>query len=130
MDLTAQDSQLPEPTIRDPVVGEAMRDLTSFANLGTGLAHPSDRAHAIETFRLLESGNHGWDPAEIERWALANGWDIESARELRAVARGVLERQRFRVDAIYRLNTSALDHWRKKAESPDAAGLTPGIEQD
>lgn len=122
VDLTAQDAHMPEPAIRDPVVGEAMRGLTSSVNLGTGLLHPSDRAHAIETFRLLESGHHGWDPAEIERWALANTWDIEGAGQLRAVAQGVLEGRKFRVDAIYRLNRKALDHWRERAKSPDAPG--------
>lgn len=72
--------------IADPVVEQAMKSLTSAANLATGVLHPSDEELAKLTFRILRSRNHQ-EPAEnIKLWAIKNGWLPKAAERLEALA--------------------------------------------
>lgn len=48
----------------------------------TGLSHPSDKAHAVDTFRALRKGRYTWDPDVIHAWALANGWGNRGPEDL------------------------------------------------
>jgi hypothetical protein len=48
-------------------------------------------------FRILQKGRYEWDSAQIEAWALANGWSGDGARQLREVAAGVGARRRYQV---------------------------------
>lgn len=118
-DLLDPDAARGAPVIRDPVVAAALSSLTMVVNLGTGLGHPSDRGRAIETFRLLRGGGHSWSPDEVQAWAMANGWDMHGASEVREVAEGVLEGKRYRTDAISSIPKTALEAWRAKAAAND-----------
>lgn len=116
VDLLGVSEQRLEPEIPDPVVRIAMEHLTGSVNLSTGLVHPSDKAHAVETFKILLKGGHRWSPDGLQAWALAHGWDSRGAADLRKYAKGIQDGRRF-VTAGYGLKSSVLDHWRKEAAS-------------
>lgn len=117
VDLSLPGSTPPAPEIADPVTAEAMASLTSRVNLGTGLTHPSDKAAAVEAFRILKRGGHQWDPAEIEAWAFDNGWSGDGVRELGEVARGVLLGRRYQVSRSG-WRPDILQYWRERASKP------------
>lgn len=121
VDLTSPDTAPAAPVIGDPVVGVAMRELTLAVNLSTGLSHPSDREHAINVFRVLRGGRHFWDPAEIEAWALGNGWDLHGAEQSSGVARGVAEGKQFQTSGRSTVRSEALGRWRDDAARPTDA---------
>lgn len=116
LDLLAPDDVPEAPAISDPVVREAVKSLTISVNLSTGLSHPSDKAAAVDTFRALKRAGIGWDPAEIEPWAIANGWTAEDARSLRSVAQGVLDGRRYQVDRRH-WRRDIVDVWRSAAKN-------------
>jgi hypothetical protein len=68
-------------------VEDALQRLTQTINLGTGLAHPSDKKHAERMFEKLRADGHSFDPDEIRRWAQRNSWSSDAAADLAAVAR-------------------------------------------
>jgi hypothetical protein len=63
-------------------VEESMKKLTACVNLSTGLGHPSDKEHANRKFSELRSAGITWEPDEIEKWAVRNGWRAADAEEL------------------------------------------------
>lgn len=65
-----------------PEVIESLKGLTICVNLSTGLGHPSDKDHAKRKFSDLRSAGVKWDPSEIEKWAVRNGWKAADAEEL------------------------------------------------
>jgi hypothetical protein len=70
------------PALSNPVVTEAMEDLTARVNLSTGIGHPSDRSAAVAMFGLLQDAGEPYEPAEIRAWATAHGWRPDHARRL------------------------------------------------
>lgn len=60
----------------------ALKRLTDYVNLSTGLGHPSDRNLAHETVAALRAKGETWDSSEIEKWSLKNGWRPSHAAEL------------------------------------------------
>lgn len=73
---TGAEVNLPESVVT------ALKSLTACVNLSTGLGHPSDKEHAKRTFSKLQSGRIKWNPTEIEKWAVRNGWRADDAQEL------------------------------------------------
>ena len=65
-----------------PEVDESLKSLTACVNLSTGLGHPSDKEHAKRRFSDLRSAGIKWDPVELEKWAVRNGWKAADAEEL------------------------------------------------
>lgn len=65
-----------------PEVVESLTSLTACVNLSTGLGHPSDKEHAKRRFSDLRSAGIKWDPGELEKWAVRNGWKAADAEEL------------------------------------------------
>jgi hypothetical protein len=114
IDLLGQAEQEPEPEISDPVVRIAVQHLTDGVNLSTGLSHPSDKARAVETFKILRKGGHRWTPSEVRAWALVHGWDNRGADDLERYAAGVLEGKPFRTRG-FGLRKEALQMWRDEA---------------
>lgn len=114
VDLLAPSQVVKVPPISDPVVEQAMKSLTIAVNLSTGLAHPSDKAAAVNTFRALKKARIGWEPAQIEPWAIANGWAAQDARALRSVAQGVLDGRRYQVDSG-QWRSDIVSIWRAEA---------------
>ena len=65
-----------------PEVDESLKSLTACVNLSTGLGHPSDKEHAKRRFSDLRSAGIKWDPIELEKWAVRNGWKAADAEDL------------------------------------------------
>jgi len=86
----------PEALIENAVVQEGLKALTGRVNLSTGLAHPSDKAAAVQLFRELYRHGELYDPDSVRAWALRNGWTPEGADDLRYVAQAILDRRRIR----------------------------------
>lgn len=81
-----------DPTINSEIdlpseVSTALVNLKACVNLSTGLAHPSDKEHAKRKFSELRSAGIKWDPAEVEKWAVRNGWKTADAEELSTLSR-------------------------------------------
>lgn len=68
-------------------VTDALKSLTACVNLSTGLGHPSDKDHAKRTFAKLRSSRVTWNPDEIEKWAVRNGWRTDDAQKLAELSR-------------------------------------------
>lgn len=103
------------PKVSDPVVEAALRDVTIRVNLGSGLVHPSDKAAAVEAFRILKDGGHRWARDEVEAWAIANRWSVEYASDLGDVSERVQEGRRFQVPRGRSWTPRILDMWRQAA---------------
>jgi hypothetical protein len=69
-----------------PAVVEGLELITRNINLGSGLAHPSDKALAVKIIGKLKSEGHDFDPAEIKAWAQRHHWSSNSASDLEAIA--------------------------------------------
>ena len=63
-------------------VEKSMKRLTTYVNLSTGLGHPSDKEHAKRRFTELRSAGVIWNPKELEKWAVRNGWKPSDAEKL------------------------------------------------
>jgi len=107
-------------TIGNPVVEAAMRSLTMAVNLSTGLSHPSDKEAAVQTFRLLRDAGEGFQPSEVQAWAVRNGWRPRHARELAEVAQAIIDRRPIR-GGRQRWRKDIVAYWREEARSGDAA---------
>jgi hypothetical protein len=116
LDLLGQRSTPPTPGIADPVVGAAMRSLTSRVNLSSGLVHPRDKAAAVQALQILKRNGHRYAPQELQAWAMANGWDGRGARQLSEYAAGVLAGKAYRTGAAA-WGPEVVNYW-----SEDAAG--------
>lgn len=107
-------------TISNPVVEAALRSLSAAVNLSTGLAHPDDRAAAVDLFRILMSAGERYNPTEIRAWAARNGWGTSDADELATVASAIADGKRLRGASHW--TSDALSHWRAEAvEDPGVA---------
>lgn len=106
--------------IQDGVVLGAMRSLTNAINLSSGLAHPLDWDKAVLTFRLLKDRHHQWNPANIEQWAVANGWGAEDARDIREVAEAYANGRSKRLKAgSSPFNTGVIEIWQRIGSEPN-----------
>lgn len=110
------------PAIGDPVVLGALRVLTNAVNLSTGLSHPSDWDHAVHSFRALRKKGHRLDGAEIEAWALANGWSYADASDVGQLAQEIAEGKAKRTKSRgtnWKPTAQTFKLWREVAEEAD-----------
>jgi hypothetical protein len=114
LDLLGKRSAPPSPGIGDPVVGAAMRSLTSRVNLSSGLVHPRDKAAAVQALEILKRNGHRYDSQELQTWAMANGWDGRGARQLSEYAAGVLHGKAYRTGADA-WGSEVMNYWREDA---------------
>lgn len=107
-----------EPSTRrfsNPTVRAALESLTHRVNLSTGLAHSSDKAAAVQMFRLLHDGGEQFDPEEIRSWLISElGWEPRHANEVREVASGVLAGRNFRVSSSSTWAPGIVKRWREQ----------------
>jgi hypothetical protein len=101
-------------TISNPVVERALESLTARVNLSSGLGHPSDKAAAVGTFRILRGGGEAYDVGEVGAWAANHGWGLHGGRELAAIAQGVLDGRSYRVGR-HGWREDILEQWRADA---------------
>lgn len=112
------ESQVPlEILIENPVVEEALKMLTGIVNLSTGLLHPSDKAAAVELFRLLYKNQELCDPDSIRAWALRNDWTPKGADQLKGVAQAILDRKPIRGGQYPHWSPNIIEVLRERAKS-------------
>lgn len=110
------------PVIEDDVALGALRVLTNSVNLSTGLSHPSDWDHAVHMFRELRRRGHALDGAEIETWAIANGWSARHANEVGQLAREIADGKAKRTKsrgAGWKPTADNVKHWREVGADAD-----------
>ncbi|MGO8873523.1 MAG: hypothetical protein ACLQPH_19380 [Acidimicrobiales bacterium] len=119
-------SEQEHPTLPEPVVQEAMRELTSWvyrtAKLQLNhlrghrmdLTDPSSRSAAIHTFKHLKHHGHDFDPVELRAWASGNGWAFEDAQALGDYAAGVLAGAHYHT-VPDPFGNQAIERWRAAA---------------
>jgi hypothetical protein len=107
---------LDKPTISDPVVLEAMKDVTSFVSLHNNLVTYDDRDYAIQVLQALVRARRSVNPDELYEWALANGWTGKGADRLQVLAGEVLIGKRHRIHGSSpSLGRDAIRWWEEKA---------------
>ena len=107
---------LDKPTISDPAVLEAMKDVTSFVSLHKNLVTYDDRDYAIQVLRAVIGARRRVNPDELYEWALANGWTGKGADRLQVLAREVLAGKRHRIHGSSpSLGRDAIRWWEEKA---------------
>jgi hypothetical protein len=113
-DLRAGTAAGPAPTIANPVVRVALEGLTSRVNLSSALSHPSDKSAAGSTLKTLVSGGEPFEPAEIQAWAVANGWRHDDAKRLAEMAKALQSGRRVQAGSA---DAALLERWRERAGS-------------
>lgn len=110
----------------DPVVVEAMKDLTAWVfrphqrQLGSWRTHPKgminseSRSAVIHTFKHLVHANHPLEPALLRAWALENHWPPDDAEIIRDYAEGVKAGVRYHTGPDP-FGPPVLDRWVAKA---------------
>jgi hypothetical protein len=88
-------------------------------NLSTGLSHPSDKAAAVQAFRLLRDASERFDASEVQAWAVRNGWRPRHARELAELSQAILDRRPIRGGRM-RWRDDIIEQWREQARSGGA----------
>lgn len=94
--VLGESSVVSEELMDNPVVEEALKMLTNFVNLSTGLSHPRDKEATVQLFRELYGNNESYDADSIRAWALRNGWTPNGADQLRDIAQAILDRRPIR----------------------------------
>lgn len=82
----------PQPAatlIDDPVAERALDALGRAINPSTGLIHPSDKARADGTLRILRTNGHADPTSDIKSWAIREGWQPRHATDLEALSRRI-----------------------------------------
>jgi hypothetical protein len=111
-------AEAPAPAFSNPTVRAALEALNDRVNRATGLAHPSDRAAAIEMFRLLRRARETFSPEEIRSWLLSQlSWQPRHADQVAEVAEKVLSGGRFRVTTSGGWAADAVQRWRQKGQT-------------
>ena len=100
----------------NPVVEEALKDLDAWVNTSTGLVHPSDRETAVQIFKALRRGGIEYDPNEVKRWLIRNGWTPNNAEQVRVVAEKI-NQGKGRRQGQNKLGRAPWKRWKSQAES-------------
>ena len=109
---------LDTPSLADPVVLAAMKDVANFVNMRNNLVTYDDRDYAIETLRALVNAHRRVNPDELYAWSLASGWTGKGAQRLRVLATEVLAGKRHRThNPSPLLRTDIITRWEEKAEA-------------
>ena len=122
-----EESATPEVPVLDPVVVQALENLTSFVfrrrriyslrleRRNKSLADPGALAGAVHTFKHLKHHGYSFDPVAVALWAKAHGWKANEADELSNYAAGVLVGRRYHTypDPFGR---TAIDRWRAETQ--------------
>jgi hypothetical protein len=91
MDIGTDDQAGPDGSETNPVVVAALRSLATRVSASKGLAHPDDKAAAVQMFTALAVAGEPYDAAQIRDWAERSGWGAQQAQELADLGQRVLE---------------------------------------
>jgi hypothetical protein len=86
VELGATENSQTATTFSDPVVEEALKNLTSRVNLSTGIGHPMDKAATVDLFRKLKAAKITYDPSEVRGWLVRHGWESDDADAVKDIA--------------------------------------------
>lgn len=117
LDLRTDEPACEALGVANPVVEEALKDLTNHVNLSTGLAHPDDKRAAVWTFMLLRKAGESYDPGQIRAWATRHGWSMRHARELGEVSEKILLGRAVQAKGPSPWRTDIVQVWRSAASS-------------
>ncbi|NVC25207.1 hypothetical protein E7Z53_17430 [Kocuria salina] len=78
------------PTVREPVVWEALEAFTGSINSSTGLGHPSDFDFVLDGLQQLRKHGYAFTADELLAGALKLNWRGSSAMELHQLASEIL----------------------------------------
>jgi hypothetical protein len=101
--------------VADPVARVALKRLTSFVNLSTGLVSSRDRSYAIDVLKALKIGRRRLAPDDAYAWAVQHGWRTDGATELRELVIGVAAGKRYRGGGLLGLPSQMLAMWERDA---------------
>lgn len=104
-----------EDTVSNPVVVAALESLTARVNVGDGLTHTSDKAAAVELFKVLTSAREAYEPSEVRAWAVRRGWSAKHARDLSDIAQKVKDGRRVQTRGRGGWRDNVIDVWRDDA---------------
>lgn len=106
-----------ETAFSDPVVEEALKSLTSRVNLSTGIAHPRDKATAVDLFRKLKAAKITYDPSEIRGWLVRHSWRSDDADAVKDIAEKIQQGRSVRaVQGGWADDIVSV--WRERASKP------------
>jgi hypothetical protein len=115
-----------EPAQLDPVVVEAMKELTAWTyqryqsplrnwrQRRKGMDDPSSRSGAIHIFKNLKYHGFLYDPEELQAWARGHGWRSPDVVELGVYAGGVLAGTRYHT-VPDPFGQGAINRWKEAA---------------
>jgi hypothetical protein len=101
--------------VGDPVLRAALKSLSQIVNLSTGITHPSDKASAVQLFRILRTGGVPFRPEEVKAIAVQAGWEPRHARDLASVAERIAAGKVVQARGGTMWREDILDHWRADA---------------
>ncbi|MEW6529572.1 MAG: hypothetical protein AB1473_01975 [Thermodesulfobacteriota bacterium] len=105
----------PDPLIKNPVLEEALRNITERINLTTGLGHPLDESYTMGLLKLLGQNGLLEDPADIRAWAIRNRWSPDDASHLARIARECRLGKPLRGGQEWGFNKNTIIRLREKA---------------
>lgn len=103
--------------VQNPVVVEALKTLTDFINVSTGISNPSDRQAAVDLFRRLKEAGEDFNPSEVRAWLVRDGrWGSRDADDVKSIAERVLSGRRFR-GGVGLWRDDIVEQWRSQAKN-------------
>lgn len=110
------DSAAPtERLVIDPVVEQAMRNLSMLVNHNNGLVGSYDKAYAVKTLQTLHAGGYELAVDALCAWSLANGFTAGEVERLRDYAVKVRAGHRFRLSYPAGPGEESLRRWVEAA---------------
>ncbi len=115
VDIRSGTSRSAADPLVSPVVEQALEWLTDFVNVGTGLSDPSDRASAVQMFKLLRAAGEAYDPVAVRAWAVRRGWAPVDARALSDVSAKIRDGRALRSGRETMWRADSVAQWRAAA---------------
>jgi len=99
-----------------------MEEITGMINLSSGLTHPYDKQNALGRLDYLKHSQRELVAEEIIPWALAKGWGVKQAGQLKEVIDRLNDGGTFRNIRAARIRDRGklLREWEQKAGSREA----------
>jgi hypothetical protein len=98
-------------TVSNPVVERALEHFKAVINWSTGISHPSDKASAIEIFRILRAAREPYTTEEVRAWLVQKGMKPDHANAIEAIA---ADPSKHRSKGIPAIGDESLKRWREE----------------
>lgn len=120
--LGAPTQDVSPPPFYDPVVENALKDLTQSVNLTTGIAHPGDERVAIATFKLLHNEGYTLNSEAIRAWLIRNNWWSRHADAVCTLVQKIVQNRRVGSRAVRNVqpyDKRMLDLWKNREDDEE-----------